>query len=116
MIISYLACVRSDLTIDLAVLMRNAHGKARSERAKDAAAGYPRPYASNFREALTELWSAARCFIEIERIKRASEARQFPLTRVETIEREIALLPYREDYRAAQAKRRELESELAAAN
>ena len=32
---------------------------------------------------------------------------------VASIRRELQLLPYREDYRAAQARRRELESELA---
>jgi hypothetical protein len=102
--------LRPDGSIDLAKLMRVAHRAAAAECAAWQADGYTKPYRHALRQALRDVWSFVTTEREIRQIKQALAAS--PADRATTIRSEIAALAFRDDYRAATARCRELESEL----
>jgi hypothetical protein len=59
---------------------------------------------------MRQVWERVRSVRETMEAKRAAPVRVDPVT---AIRRELELLPYREDYCAAQARRSQLETELA---
>jgi hypothetical protein len=85
-------------------------GPACAERAAFLAIGYAKPWRECLSEALKHMWETAKAkrdAILADRTPRAS------LSAAEARRRELDLLPYREDYRAAQARAREIGGELA---
>jgi hypothetical protein len=108
----YSLIVRPDLSIDRAMLFRIAHRAAAAEHA-----GFQeiRATAWTYRRCLSQAMHHAWGFVQTRREIMQAEREQAParLDPVASIRRELELLPYREDYRAAQARRRELETQLA---
>jgi len=104
----YNLLIRADQTIDRAMLFRIAHRKARAERAGLVAIGCDRPYARCLAGAMREVWAHVNAAREATRAAGPSPV----IDRPDALRRELELLPYREDYRAAQMRRREIESEL----
>jgi hypothetical protein len=105
----YRLLVRADQSIDRAMLFRIAHRKARAERAGFVALGCDRPYARCLAEALRQVWE------HVNAAREAMRAAAGPLPAVDrpaALRRELEMLPFREDYRAAQMRRRDIESEL----
>jgi len=103
--------IRPDLTIDRSALFRIAHRKAAAERAGCLKMAFDKPYARCLSEALRHLWDHIHTRLEIKRMKQQPAP---AIDRAAAIAREIELLPYIESHRAAQARRRDLETELAA--
>jgi hypothetical protein len=105
----YRLLVRADQTIDRAMLFRIAHRKARAERAGFVALGCDRPYARCLSEALCQVWE------HVNATREAMRAAAGPLPAVDrpaALRHELELLAFREDYRAAQMRRHDIESEL----
>jgi len=105
----YNLLVRDDRAIDRAMLFRIAHRKARAERADFIALGSDRPYARCLAEALRQVWE------RVNGLREAIRPAVSPsplIDRTTALRRELELLPYREDYRAAQMRRRDIEAEL----
>jgi len=104
--------LRPDGTIDLAKLMRVAHRAATAECAAWQADGHVKPYRRALAQAMRDVWSFVTTAREILQADKALAAA--PADRATAIRSEIAALAFRDDYRAATTRRRELEAELAA--
>jgi hypothetical protein len=110
----YSLIVRPDLSIDLAMLMRLAHRAAAQEHAAFREIGATAwTYRRCLSQAMHHAWGFVQTRREIMQAERQQAAAPPRLDPVASIRRELELLPYREDYRAAQARRRDLESALA---
>jgi hypothetical protein len=100
---------KSDGSIDLSILMTLAHRRARQERAELERLGYVQPWRRCLSEALKRMW-------EIAKNQRdaiiAARAPVIVLDPAAALRRELELLPYREDYGAAQVRRGEIEVAL----
>lgn len=104
--------LRPDGSIDRAKLMRVAHQAAAAECAAWQAAGDSKSYRRALAQALRNVWGFVTTQREIQQINRSLAA--VPADRATAIRGEIAALAFRDDYRAATARRRELETELTA--
>src|SRR5579862_565530 len=104
--------LRPDGSIDRAMLLRVAHHDAAAECAKWSAAGDTKSYRRAFAEALRNVWGFVTTQREIREINRALAAGS--ADRATAIRSEIAALDFRDDYRAATVRRRELEAALPA--
>jgi hypothetical protein len=100
---------RPDGSIDLSVLMTLAIRRAQHERAECRRLGYDRPWRACLSEALKRIWEVAK---NQRAAITATRAPTIILDRPAALRRELALLPYREDYRAAEMRRRQIEAEL----
>ena len=83
--------------------------KARAERAGMAAVGYAKPWRQCMSEALKRVWEVAK------NQRDAIVAARTPVATVEPVvalRRELELLAYRADYRAAQVRRCDIEFQL----
>jgi hypothetical protein len=99
-----------DGSIRLPVLMTVALRKARAERAECLAIGFAKPWRQCLSEALKRVWEVAKAQRDAIVADRAPPAIVQPAA---ALRRELDLLPYREDYRAAQTRGREIAAELA---
>ena len=97
-----------DGSIRLPVLMTLALRKARAERAECLAIGYAKPWRQCLSEALKRLWEVAKA--QRDAITDLTSA--FAMEPADALRRELELLPFREDYRAAQARAREIAAAL----
>jgi hypothetical protein len=100
---------RPDGSIDRSVLMTLAIRRARQERAECARPGHAEPWRKCLSDALKWMWAIAKNQRDAISAARAPALVMDPAT---VLRRELELLPYREDYRAAQARRIEIEAQL----
>jgi hypothetical protein len=106
---SYRDLNASDGSICLSALMTIAVRQACRERTECRRHGYDQPWRKYLSEALKRVWEIAKSQRDAILATRAPVAR---LSRADALQRELELLTYREDYRAAEARRRAIESEL----
>jgi hypothetical protein len=100
---------RPDGSIDRSVLMTLAHRRACQERDECQRLGYDQPWRKYLSEALKWMWQIAKNQRDAIVALRVPPAAIAP---TEALQRELELLPYREDYRAAQVRRGEIEAAL----
>jgi hypothetical protein len=100
---------KSDGSIVLSVLMTLAIRRAQHERAECRRLGYDRPWRRHLSEALKRVWEIAK---NQRGARTAASIPAIILDRSAALRRELELLPYREDYRAAEARRRTIEVQL----
>jgi hypothetical protein len=106
---TYRALNNSDGSIDLRVLMTLAHRRARQERAEYQRLGHDQPWRQCLSEALKWMWEIAKNQRDAIVAARVPAMAADPAA---ALCRELELLPYREDYRAAQMRRGEIEAGL----
>jgi hypothetical protein len=106
---SYRDLNAADGPIHLPVLMTLALRKARAERAEYLAIGLTKPWRQCLSEALKRTWEVAKQ----QRDAIADRTVALAVEPADALRREIDLLPYREDYRAATARGRDIAAELA---
>jgi hypothetical protein len=106
---TYRALNNSDGSIDLRVLMSLAHRRARQERSEYQGLGHDRPWRQCLSEALKWMWEIAKN--QRDAIV-AARAPAIAIDPAAALRRELDLLPYREDYRAAEMRRRAIEAAL----
>jgi len=98
-----------DGSIRLPVLMTLALRKARAERAECLAIGYAKSWRQCLSEALKRVWEIAKT----QRDAITYRPAVLDLEPAAALWRELELLPFREDYRAAQTRAREIAAQLA---
>jgi hypothetical protein len=98
-----------DGSIDLRVLMTLAHRRACQERSEYQRLGHVQPWRKCLSEALKWMWEIAKN--QRDAIV-AALAPAIAIDPAAALRRELELLPYREDYRAAEMRRGEIEAAL----
>ena len=91
------------------MLMTLALRRARQERSEYRRLGCDRPWHQCLSEALKRVWEVAKNQRDAIISARAPTIAINPAA---ALRRELELLPYRDDYRAAQMRRQDIESEL----
>jgi hypothetical protein len=100
---------RPDGSIDRSVLMTLAIRQARQERAECQRLGYDQPWRKCLSEALKRIWEVAK---QQRAVIVAARAPFVAPDHEAVLRQELERLSYREDYRAAEMRRRDIEAEL----
>jgi hypothetical protein len=96
-----------DGSIRRSALMSLALRKAHAERAECLALGYAKPWRHCLSEALKRVWEIAKAQRDA-----CVGSRYVAIEPAEALRRELDLIPYREDSRAAEMRRRVIEAQL----